>query len=303
MRSLACVIPIFNFAEDPILESNLIAGIQKLQRDPCDIYVSRAVLPGATIPQEPPGVAGQFVACTDSLIWQKEALINRGVRLLFGHYDAVAWIDNGIYLTPGWAARTVQALQRYDVVQCFDSGYWLSKTGRPEASCGQKKRLGYICALNKGLDPQTARPKFSTGMAWAARKEIIEQFPLYDRAIVGGGDTWALQGFTGLSTPEAQVCKCLTEDHRKHIREWLRARRPWQFSVGYVLGEYSHLWHTTVEQRQHNTRHKLLKKYGFRPKKDTALSGRGLVEWTHSASRGLRKAVERFVLFRSLQNA
>ena len=283
---LACIVPIFNFLGDATIEANHAAAIAKLAEPTVDIYPIRAV--AHSVPQE-----NDFIAPTHSILWQKEALINYAISQLFTDYDAIAWIDSGIYLEPGWSHRVLRALETYDVVQCYNEGVWLNPKGDVSST-----RDGYVHNLLKGIQQQRGKPKPSVGAAWAAKSETLKHFRLYDRAIVGGGDTWFLNGVLGVDTPEALVTRHQTEAQRTQIGEWIENTRAKRFRVGYTIDKYTHLWHMDPDQRQHTTRHKILVNHDFNPELCTQVAPTGTLEWTPMATPGLIEDVKKFLTAR-----
>jgi len=287
---LACVIPLFNFLGDPRLETNYLTAVAKLTEPEVDICPIRAV---AHACEE----SSPFVIPTHSILWQKEALINRSFNLLAGSYDAIAWIDSGIYLQPGWSTRVLKSLETYDVVQCYNRGTWLNRQGRESSY-----RDGYVHNLQKGIAPTRGKPKPSikpsVGAAWAARSSTLQNLRLYDRSVVGGGDTWTINGVLGVDTPEALVTRTQTEAQRLHVNTWVEKTRALRLRVGYTEDAYTHLWHLDADQRQHYTRHKMLVNHDFDPGLHTVVSSTGALEWTPWAPPELVRDVKGFLLSR-----
>lgn len=87
------------------------------------------------------------------------------------------------------------------------------------------------------------------GGAWAARKESFTG-GLPDRHIIGGGD-WAM------------------------VNSW-----PADKKVGCVPGTVQHLYHGSQQDRQHNTREKILKRHQFDPQADIVVDETGLWKWS-----------------------
>ena len=289
---IACVVPIFNYTGDKLLEQNHSRSLAGLKEPGVDIYSIRA-----SQDWFPHGDWVMLVA--KDVLWQKEALINAAASRLRGDYSIIAWVDSGILLTPSWSSRVRKQLETHDVVQCFSRGIWLTRNGTPASF-----RRGYVAhylATCPGATeiPRPHGPKPSVGGAWASRSDLWNKTNLYDRAIVGGGDTWALNGFLRVNTPEALATRYLTPEHRRDICHWINCVRALALRVGYIEGEYTHLWHTPQGQRRHSERHQILQSRGFDPEAHTCLVN-GLVGWTPQAPTELRDAVERYILGRSL---
>jgi len=291
---IAAIIPYYNATGDSLLWRNHQLAVRHLQREArVDVITSRAVFGR-------PRSHGPFTVQTDSMLWHKEGLINRAVRLLGDEYGAIAWIDSGVMLSPGWADRLRVAIDAgNDVVQLFSRGVWLNADGQPEYFAGHTNHWGYIYATAHGMDGFAARPKFTAGMAWAATADTLRRVPLYDRAIVGGGDTWWIVGVTGCDQPEALCTRHQSPAMRDHLGAWLDRARAMRLRVGWIDGEYQHLWHTNERNRQYASRHQILAECGYDPTRHTRIGESGLVEWTDAAPAGMVERVRAFVLGRS----
>ena len=294
---LAVIVPLFNYANSLLLEQNHRMAVDELNHEPeVDVYTLRAVL------GEPTEFRLLFLR-GESVLWQKEALVNAGIKRFCTDYDAVAWIDSGILLSCGWAARTLRALETHDAVQCYDRGVWLGEDG-----CKTSTRAGYIWYRERyhpgawQIDPPRG-PKPSVGGAWAARTKLLRRLPLYDRNVVGGGDTWWLNGVLHVNTPEALVTRHLTPKHRADVCRWINRARAMELRVGWLPGEYTHLWHAEQVDRRHWERHQILVRHGYDPQRYTRLNADGLVEWTTEAPPVMSQEVQEFLLGRAPKQA
>jgi glycosyltransferase involved in cell wall biosynthesis len=77
---------------------------------------------------------------SDTILWQKEDLLNAGIRHLTSRTDPdaeyIAWIDSDVIFTrPDWATETVHLLQTYDVVQMWTHSIDLGPDSQPIAHC------------------------------------------------------------------------------------------------------------------------------------------------------------------------
>jgi hypothetical protein len=97
-----------------------------------------------------------------------------------------------------WPARAIAALANSPLVQLFSTVYDL-RPGLTRvdwsadlAAQSWRSRPSVTQALADGVsidDTMHRHAPSSSGMAWAARRELLEQHGLYDRCIIGGGDT------------------------------------------------------------------------------------------------------------------
>jgi hypothetical protein len=117
------------------------------------------------------------------------------------------------------------------------------------------------------------------GLAWAARRSLLERHGLYDGCVIGAGD-WAIV-CAALGKPEyCVVSQAMTGATIRHYLAWakpffdeVRAR------VGHVEGSIFHLWHGSYEDRRHRQREWDLAALGFDPLTDLVLDAAGCWRW------------------------
>jgi len=119
---------------------------------------------------------------TTDVMWQKECLLNRGIRQLIGEgYEKIAWVDADVWFhDPAWPVRASAALDEHRLIQLFESVHRQQPVGPPEVKRGSAARF----CRNRRIDTDDSTP----GYGWAARAEVLAEVPLYDAMIVGGGD-------------------------------------------------------------------------------------------------------------------
>jgi hypothetical protein len=118
-------------------------------------------------------------------VWQKERLLNIGLESLPSDVDAVAWLDTDIVLPSTWYRGSVEALQRYPVLQPFTRAYWLDGTWRTEQT------FSSIAGVRRGTESTVFT---HPGFAWVARREVL-QHGLFDLDLSGNGDIWIASAF------------------------------------------------------------------------------------------------------------
>lgn len=131
------------------------------------------------------------------VLWQKERLLNLGISRLPENCDKVAWLDADILFDrPDWAVETARLLQEYVVVQPFLDRVRLGPGCPPADVEALPVGLGdgevyYGMAYGVAAKGYRAlggyRRHGSTGLAWAARRDLLDKHGLYDREILGGG--------------------------------------------------------------------------------------------------------------------
>ncbi len=204
-----------------------------------------------------------------NVLWQKERLINLGVAGLPAKYDRIAWFDSDIVLTDAdWYQAIERALDKYPVVQVGDA----------IIVEGKQRKLAAAHAFAKWS---------KLGYAWAARREIL---PLYDAAVIGGGDMLCAYGWLGRQvsalTPGPQWLK--------HYEIWARkAHSQVKGQIGHIPGTLVHLDHGSQPDRQYNERYHLLA--GLDPEVDLITDASGLWAWSDGpATTKFRAAMNAF---------
>ena len=220
----------------------------------------------------------------------KEHLLNHALRRLPDRFDAVLWTDtDALFRDPDFAAKLQAELQRHDVVQAASDLLFLDQFGRQTLDA-----IPSLMAVRTGLRPKSQIRQEWPGLAWAARRDLLETAGgLYDRCVTGGGDDgWA-------------CCVC-GDDLRGRLSIWNRLLiddvlrycdrvRPLIKSVGVVDTVARHLYHGDLGHRQYWTRHQILHTYEYDPQQHLALDSAGILRWTPATPPGLRAALRDYI--------
>lgn len=217
----------------------------------------------------------------DSEIWLKENLINIAVRnLLPNNWRYMAWVDCDVHFRdPRWAIKTINALQKYDILQPWshsvalnsqggvfaaDSSFgFLHATGRKKSWGRHQANLGYGYA--------------HTGYAWACTRRFYENVKgLIDFCIIGSGDhhmAWAAIGMSKY-TVHGQMCQA----YKDEVARWeQRALNICGGRVGYIDGRIEHTYHGTAKNRNYVGRWDIPLKHKFNPHKHVKYDHQGVL--------------------------
>jgi hypothetical protein len=135
-----------------------------------------------------------------NVLWQKERLLNLAVSRLPSSARKVAWIDGDIlFSNPAWATETSALLDQYPVVQLWEKAVRLPKGTR--SSTGQEEIWESMASI-LSKDPAKIRSgglhaHGHTGFAWAARRDLLDRFGLYDTGFDVGADHLIAHAFWG----------------------------------------------------------------------------------------------------------
>jgi hypothetical protein len=225
------------------------------------------------------------------VMWQKERLINHALSSLPRHCRYVAWVDADLLFTAdAWIADVEAALDRVAIVQPFASVAHAPPDtarapGAPHTGWLTQPSVGAAIAAGvplrdilRGVLSRTGGSAAS-GMAWAARRDVIDRHGLFDASIVGGGDTALVCAAFGM--PElAMELHEMNGRQREVYRAWAG---PFFASVrgavGHTAGRVVHLWHGDLGDRRPAARHLGLRPYDFDPSRDIAVGDRGAWRW------------------------
>jgi hypothetical protein len=222
---------------------------------------------------------------SNSKIWQKERLLNIGIKHIPEQYTKFATLDcDIIFKNEDWATATSYSLDSYYAVQPFETSFRLSK--------GQKDvppsdLVASPCTASKTddqIDGQRVRSFTSvmqenngkrigrwlehgdSGLAWAFRKDVFTEF--YDRLIIGSGDWFLAFALFGIHAPIGST-RAMVKEQKRYVR---RLGYKMQGKVSFVPGMVVHLWHGERKNRNYSQRNRIVIDHNFDLEKDLWLN-------------------------------
>lgn len=203
---------------------------------------------------------------TESLLWHKETLLNKLVVSLPVEYKYVFWLDADVLFTnKNWMVEGVNKLKgKSSVIQPFEYCIHLEKNElkpsfdveahRQSEQRHPKMWRSFCSNYTNGLSADENYDRHGhVGFAWGARREVLEQCPLYDRALIGGADHILAHAAAGHLN---HICieKSFTENI-KDVRLWMQ-KFFWacRGRLSYVPGDLYHIWHGEIKDRQYYKR-------------------------------------------------
>lgn len=241
-----------------------------------------------------PGDADILIQCArGDVMWQKERLLNHGLASLPSSCRYVAWIDSDVsFLDSTWVDRARERLEQVPVVQLFSRVCHLPPDetlhGRPSERADWLTQPSLLAVLEAGADVERAIEGAlardggvaAVGMAWAARREVLEAHGFFDASIIGGGDT--AFACAALCAPDVAV-----RVHRMNAHQQ-RAYAAWALPFGRTVagavaalpGTIAHLWHGDLRDRGARARHTGLGAFDFDPARDIAVNEHGAWRWS-----------------------
>jgi hypothetical protein len=230
-------------------------------------------------------------ARSGDVLWQKERLLNLALAALPDRCDAVAWLDcDVVFEDDDWAVRAAQALQRFPLIQPFQT------VREPAADCWDKSsgtpadaRVGHSLAylLSQGLvTPDLLRSatrlthRSNSGLAWVARRELNDRDGFYDACILGSGNRALLCSALGMPADAIQYLQ-MTPSWAEHYQAWAKRHfRGVPADIGWISGGLVHLWHGDLLRRRYAERHREFRAFNFDPAIDIALDANECWRWS-----------------------
>jgi hypothetical protein len=218
------------------------------------------------------------------VMWQKERLLNIGLaELIRRGYSKLVWLDaDVVFHEPAeWAGRVSNALDHFPLAQVFSSVAKRDQSGRLlcclPAAVLHYQRTGIVASK-----PGTP------GFAWAARAEVVRDVPLYDAAIIGGGDSLIyLASFFGNDGDDwwqrvaaLPQIRCRGQLELTHYLAWVARWGAWiRGNVTCVEQGITTLYHGNAQNRQYISRFGILKGNGYDPAADIAAAPAQAWRW------------------------
>jgi hypothetical protein len=209
---------------------------------------------------------------TKNLLWHKESLLNNLIAGLDRKYKYVLWVDADVIFTnKNWLLDSVAELKDNAIIQPFEYCVHLEKD-EVEPSFNLNSVI-YTFRNHRNWTPNKIHSKvwrsfcanYTTtniwksenydehghvGFAWGARRDVLDQVPLYDKALVGGADHIIAHAAAGQIEHNC-ITKSFTED-LESVNEWsIKFNSVVRRRIGYVKGNLYHIWHGSLESRQY----------------------------------------------------
>lgn len=205
---------------------------------------------------------------TKNLLWHKESLLNKIVSTLPEEYKFVFWVDaDVIFDNENWIVEGVQELHFNRIIQPFEWCIHLQKDmDKPDFDFENHKKFSMdkdlrhpdmwrsFCANYVYSKELSGRENYDihghVGFAWGARREVLDEVPLFDKALVGGADHIIAHAAAG-QIGHSCITKSFSDD-LENVNRWSsKFYSVVQEKIGYVKGNLFHIWHGDLTKRSY----------------------------------------------------
>jgi hypothetical protein len=256
-----------------------------------------------------------------NMMWQKERMLNIGLKKLPKDCDRICWLDADIiFKNENWVSETASLLEKYPVVQPFaqvvrlrKGVYDLEKVSHLKNTEIERMNVRMKNMAKKIADSGKLNLRNQvfyhghSGFGWAARREIFEKIGFYDKNIVGSGDLLMAFSFYFDDVKKINSVKnqYILEPVPSILEDYfIWAKKAYSLvkgSVYYTPGLILHLWHGDMKSRGHNWRYDILTTHLFDLKRDIILDDKKLFAWA-KGSHKFYEDFESYFYFRSEEN-
>ena len=271
-KTLYIIVPYFNHTNAAINRNNLELCIKNLS-----IYKHSKVIlvegiwnKEAELQDFSDSVYKHLKFDLQSPIWVKENLINIAIQSINNDWEYACWLDKDIhFFNPNWDIDTINKLKEYDIIQPWSRVLFLTKNYEIDRnvksngvndfiarfkncpdlekekgflSYGKVKELGYVSRVGH------------PGHTWAINRKFYEKIGgLFDRCIVGGGDSFLLCTMDEtFDLPDLRLNVLYKSFYTKYVNIARGTK------VGCIEGTITHYYHGDIENRNYFHRYNLI---------------------------------------------
>ena len=220
------------------------------------------------------------------VMWQKERLLNLAIEAVPRQCQKIAWVDcDLVFENDDWSEQASRRLDELKLVQLFRRRVRLARHASAEHPEGDVATSIVSAWVHSRFPrevftrPQTFKCKECSGLAWAARRDVLEAHKLYDAAILGTGDRLIIYAALGVFDWGAESA-LMNPRQRENYLAWAR---PFHESVdgrvGFINSCVYHLWHGDLRNRKYKERHIGFQPFDFDPAVDLAFDENRCWKW------------------------
>ena len=136
-----------------------------------------------------------------------------------------------------------------------------------------------MCVKENLLSKNMRIMNVHSGLAWMARRKLLDETGFYDGCILGSGNRAILCAQLGKFDAAISYLE-MNSKWTSHYLNWSKQHYDLiNANVGLLQGKIEHLWHGDLAMRQYKKRHRDLRKFDFSPQEDLELDQSGCWRW------------------------
>lgn len=222
---------------------------------------------------------GLFALKSDQLLWQKERVINYLAEKMPDSIKYIAFIDGDVLFSDdNWVQEAKNKLDQKEnlFIQPFSDVYYLPKNHYRNHGFYSHSTPSVSSQIIKSGGKNEYINTFNTknyiygnpGMCWITKKETLINNPLYDKCIIGGGDTLNLIRWLNLKDIENVPFVKKTKNFIKSFVDDSFKNEIKNIEIDYIDQPIFHFNHGNKVNRKYNERQKIFKDTNFNVSKD-----------------------------------
>lgn len=222
---------------------------------------------------------------SNSILWNKENLINIGITRLPETAKYIGWFDSDLYFqNKYWVYDTINALQQYSVIQPWEDVQDLGPNGE---ILNFKPTKSFMCQVfnNQQLIPMGENGKIKPaiyphpGYAWCMTREALNHTGmLLDKCILGSADRHMAYSFANIA--DKSFPDKIHPEYKRLVLQWQdRVNKHIKGNGGYISGTIDHKFHGKKEDRQYVDRWKIIVNHEYDPSTDIKTNTHGVYEF------------------------
>lgn len=225
---------------------------------------------------------------SNSILWQRERLLNIALDNLPLDCDKIAWLDADIViLDDNWAHVVAKLLDKYHFVKPFSEAVRLTKKESKKIRNGKSlEKFGFFNSddIHQYYSLTLKRQiVFFAVLGMCARREIFQHTYFYDKMILGSGDLIMTNAFIN-SNPKVEdidISEYFSDALKHDINNWYKniKKDRGNFNISFLDTKALHLFHGLTSNRNYKERQLMLKKYNYEPENDLKFNDDKCFEW------------------------
>jgi hypothetical protein len=223
------------------------------------------------------------------VLWHKERLLNIALAAVPPDCRKIAWVDcDVVFQQHDWARLTSDLLDEVVLAQPFQDVCEIAcdvPLDQPDHPDNERRGHSLAYGLAAGtldahiLDQNMRLKGWNSGLAWAARREVLHEHGFYDACIMGSGNRAIVCAALGRFDYAQQYLQ-MSPRWMEHYMAWARPHfESVHGSVGFIGGTLLHLWHGNLKDRRYSDRHRDFRQFDFDPYVDIAADAHGCWRW------------------------